>query len=81
MTGSGLSAELLALRMRMKAFIDGDVIPAEPVLGEGTQQSAARITELKAEAKRRGLWARAGAGSRRRPQRHGSRFSSPSFRR
>jgi len=57
MTGSGLSAELLALRMRMKAFIDGDVIPAEPVLGEGTEQSAARITELKAEAKRRGLWA------------------------
>jgi acyl-CoA dehydrogenase len=57
MTGSGLSAELLALRMRMKAFIDGEVIPAEPVLGEGTDVSAARITELKAEAKRRGLWA------------------------
>jgi len=57
MSGSGVSAEVLALRARMKEFIDGEVIPAEPVLGEGTDRSAARIADLKAEAKRRGLWA------------------------
>jgi len=57
MSDSGLSSEVLALRTRMKDFIDGAVIPAEPVLGEGSEDSAAAIAELKAEAKRRGLWA------------------------
>jgi acyl-CoA dehydrogenase len=49
--------ELAELRPRMKEFIDGEVIPAEPVLAGAGDAAAQRLDELKAEAKRRDLWA------------------------
>src|SRR5437764_3864080 len=53
-----LSPELTDLRHKMKEFIDGEVIPAEPVLlGEDPLVAADKLEELKAEAKRRDLWA------------------------
>jgi alkylation response protein AidB-like acyl-CoA dehydrogenase len=56
--GFGLAPELEELRERMRRFIDGEVIPAESVLdGEDELASGAAMAELKAEAKRRGLWA------------------------
>src|SRR6476646_3796575 len=53
-----LSPELTDLRQKMKEFIDGEVIPAEPVLlGKDPLVAADKLEELKAEAKSRGLWA------------------------
>jgi acyl-CoA dehydrogenase len=53
-----LSPELTELRRKMKEFIDGEVIPAEPVLmGHDPLVAADKLEELKAEAKRRDLWA------------------------
>lgn len=52
-----LEPELAALRVRMREFIDGEVIPAEPVLFAGGERAARTLAELKAEAKRRDLWA------------------------
>src|SRR4051812_50067112 len=53
-----LSPELTDLRHKMKEFIDGEVIPAEPVLlGNDPLVAADKLEELKAEAKRRDLWA------------------------
>ena len=53
-----LSPELTDLRRKMKEFIDGEVIPAEPVLlGKDPLVAADKLEELKAEAKRRDLWA------------------------
>src|SRR3954451_17371950 len=53
-----LSPELTDLRQKMKEFIDGEVIPAEPVLlGNDPLVAADKLEELKAEAKRRDLWA------------------------
>src|SRR3954453_6422997 len=53
-----LSPELTDLRQKMKEFIDGEVIPAEPVLlGDDPRASGEKLEELKAEAKRRDLWA------------------------
>jgi acyl-CoA dehydrogenase len=52
-----LPAGVAELRRRMKDFIDREVIPAEPVLAADAAAAAARIEELKAEAKRRDLWA------------------------
>jgi acyl-CoA dehydrogenase len=53
-----LSPELTELRRKMKEFIDGEVIPAEPVLmGHDPLVGADKLEELKAEAKRRDLWA------------------------
>lgn len=46
-----------ALRERMREFIDGAVIPAEPELVERGSAAGGVLTPLKAEAKRRGLWA------------------------
>jgi acyl-CoA dehydrogenase len=45
------------LRRQMREFIDGRVIPAEPVLGRDDGAAAAALVELKAEAKDRGIWA------------------------
>ncbi|MTD15961.1 acyl-CoA dehydrogenase [Nakamurella sp. YIM 132087] len=42
---------------RMRDFIDGAVIPAEPVLRAGGPESAEVMTGLRAQAKERGLWA------------------------
>jgi acyl-CoA dehydrogenase len=53
-----LRPELADLRRKMKGFIDGEVIPAEPVLnGKDPLVAADKLEELKAEAKRRDLWA------------------------
>src|SRR3954464_11121498 len=53
-----LSPELTDLRQKMKEFIDGEVIPAEPVLlGDDPRAAGEKLEELKAEAKRRDLWA------------------------
>jgi alkylation response protein AidB-like acyl-CoA dehydrogenase len=41
----------------MREFIDTEVIPAETVLREATLDSLGEMERLKAEAKRRGLWA------------------------
>jgi alkylation response protein AidB-like acyl-CoA dehydrogenase len=51
-----ISPELADLRRRMKDFIDGEVITSEPVLLDPAA-AADRLDELKAEAKRRDLWA------------------------
>ncbi len=53
-----LRPELADLRQKMKDFIDGQVIPAEPALGGHDDRTRAdALDELKAEAKRRDLWA------------------------
>jgi alkylation response protein AidB-like acyl-CoA dehydrogenase len=52
-----LSSDLTDLRSRMKDFIDGEIIPSETVLLGGDRAAADRLDELKAEAKKRGLWA------------------------
>src|ERR1043165_3860275 len=52
-----LPEQLTDLRRRMKEFIDGEVIPAETVLSAGGDEAAERIDGLKAEAKKRDLWA------------------------
>ncbi|MFC8042605.1 acyl-CoA dehydrogenase family protein [Nocardia sp. NPDC057353] len=49
-----MSAEL---RSRMREFVDGAVIPAEPVLIAGGEPAEAALAELRADAKARGLWA------------------------
>lgn len=41
----------------MRQFIDEEVIPAEPVLRDMSLDSLVEMERLKAEAKRRGLWA------------------------
>src|SRR3954464_15450679 len=53
-----LSPELTDLRQKMKEFIDGEVIPAEPVLlGDDPRAAGEKLEELKAGARRRALWA------------------------
>jgi acyl-CoA dehydrogenase len=53
-----LRPDLADLRQRMKDFIDGEVIPAEPtLLGSDPLRAADTLEELKAEAKKRDLWA------------------------
>ncbi|MEA3216128.1 MAG: acyl-CoA dehydrogenase [Acidimicrobiia bacterium] len=62
----GLTDEVKDLRRRMKDFVDNEVIPAEPVLDHGFEhgpdtaeyrEADKVMSELKTEAKRRGLWA------------------------
>lgn len=45
------------LRRQVREFVDDEVIPAEPVLDRGDATATARLGELRAGAKRRGLWA------------------------
>jgi acyl-CoA dehydrogenase len=45
------------LRARVKQFIDGDVIGAEPILDRGDETAAAELRRLKDLAKERGIWA------------------------
>jgi alkylation response protein AidB-like acyl-CoA dehydrogenase len=52
-----LSADLVDVIERMREFIDGEVIPAEPVLRAATLDSLVEMERLKSEAKRRDLWA------------------------
>jgi acyl-CoA dehydrogenase len=52
-----MSEEFASLRERVREFIDQEVIPAEPVMDEGDAAATAQLEALKAEAKRRELWA------------------------
>jgi acyl-CoA dehydrogenase len=45
------------LRKRVRDFIDNEVIPAEPVMDVADSAATAQLEALKAEAKRRGIWA------------------------
>ncbi len=54
----GLTDDIRALRAKMREFIDGEVIPAEPVLmEEDTPEARAKLAELKQKAKDADLWA------------------------
>jgi alkylation response protein AidB-like acyl-CoA dehydrogenase len=57
----GLTDEVRVLRERMRKFIDGEVIPAEPDLEKEEHEPTARrdgtMARLKARAKEQGLWA------------------------
>jgi alkylation response protein AidB-like acyl-CoA dehydrogenase len=57
MPDRGLSLEVVEFRERYRKFINKEVIPAEPILDEESERSAERMVELKASAKRHGLWA------------------------
>ena len=52
----GMTPELWDVRERLREFINGVVIPAEPEL-DSEERLGARARELKNEAKRKGLWA------------------------
>jgi len=54
---AALAHDLTDVLRRMRAFIDDEVVPAEPVLREMTLDSLVEMERLKAEAKTRGLWA------------------------
>ena len=49
--------ELADLRARMRAFIDGEVIPAEPVLTREGDDARKTLDGLRSRAKELGLWA------------------------
>jgi alkylation response protein AidB-like acyl-CoA dehydrogenase len=53
----GLTAEVRDIRDQVRDFIDKEVIPAEDVLDRNDAESYVTMEALKAEAKRRGLWA------------------------
>jgi alkylation response protein AidB-like acyl-CoA dehydrogenase len=57
MGGDELDPQLRDLRERMRSFIDGEVVPVEHELHDRGEGSARVMARLKAEAKRRGLWA------------------------
>ncbi|HEY2428587.1 MAG TPA: acyl-CoA dehydrogenase family protein [Acidimicrobiales bacterium] len=52
-----MTDDVVALRKRMKEFIDGEVFAAEPAIEHGGDERTKALTALKEEAKRRGLWA------------------------
>jgi alkylation response protein AidB-like acyl-CoA dehydrogenase len=49
--------EVAALKERFRAFINGEVIPLEPLLDAGGEDAAQAMAALKARAKALGLWA------------------------
>ena len=51
------SSDLASVLPKMRAFIDEEVIPAEPVLRSMTLESLVAMGRLKDEAKQQGLWA------------------------
>jgi alkylation response protein AidB-like acyl-CoA dehydrogenase len=53
----GLDEDTRRLRARMKEFIDGEVIPAEPILGTEGSAAAGVMARLKQAAKDAKLWA------------------------
>src|SRR5947209_17013473 len=57
MSTYGLTPEVRALRERVRRFIDGEAVPAEPVLARDDEAAAEATRRLKARAKREGLWA------------------------
>ncbi|MCW2621025.1 MAG: acyl-CoA dehydrogenase [Frankiales bacterium] len=52
-----IDEQLKDVRGRMRELIDGEVIPAETVLRQQSLEALVEMERLKAEAKRRGLWA------------------------
>ncbi len=50
-------AAVAALKQRFQAFINGEVIPLEPLLEAGGEAAAKAMADLKARAKELGLWA------------------------
>jgi len=54
---SVINEELRDILGRVREFIDGEVIPSEPLLREASLESLVEIERLKAEAKKRNLWA------------------------
>jgi alkylation response protein AidB-like acyl-CoA dehydrogenase len=52
----GMTPQLMEIRERLRAFINEEVVPAEPEL-EDEGRGGKRIQALKQEAKRKGLWA------------------------
>jgi alkylation response protein AidB-like acyl-CoA dehydrogenase len=50
-------AAAAALKERFQAFINGEVIPLEPLLDAGGEAAAEAMADLKARAKALGLWA------------------------
>ena len=61
MTGAGAATgngvEIGEIKERMRRFIDGEVIPKEPILHAGGQDAIDAMQALKARAKESGLWA------------------------
>ncbi len=57
MSDRGQSVEVIEFKERFRKFINKEVIPAEPVLDEESDRSTEVMAELKASAKRQGLWA------------------------
>jgi len=57
MSDRAKSVEVIEFKERFRKFIDKEVIPAEPILDEESERSAELMAELKASAKRQGLWA------------------------
>ncbi len=57
MPDRGQSVEVVEFKERFRKFINKEVIPAEPILDEESERSLERMAELKASAKRQGLWA------------------------
>ena len=53
---NAMTSEVRDLRQKFREFIDGEVIPAEPVLNEEGPRGST-FAALKKEAKRRGMWA------------------------
>jgi len=53
----GLTARVIDLRGRMLEFIDGEVCPQEQLIGDGGEAADKVLVGLRAEARRRGLWA------------------------
>ena len=52
-----INDELRDILERTRDFIDNEVIPSEPLLREASLDSLVEMERLKAEAKKRGLWA------------------------
>ncbi len=56
-TSPGLTERVIDLRGRMGEFIDGEVCPLEKTVDAGGPEAKAALDGLRAEARRRGLWA------------------------
>ncbi|MBA3742892.1 acyl-CoA dehydrogenase family protein [Sporichthya sp.] len=56
-TSPGLTERVIDLRGRMLEFIDGEVFPLEKTIDAGGPTAKEALGGLRAEAKRRGLWA------------------------
>ncbi|MBI3247782.1 MAG: acyl-CoA dehydrogenase family protein [Deltaproteobacteria bacterium] len=57
MASYGLTDDVRAVRERVKTFINGEAIPAEPLLMRENAEAEHVLEDLKRSAKRQGLWA------------------------